>query len=81
MVKKLMDVSEHILIPKHSKISEKEKTELMQKYDITFNKLPKILITDPAIRSLDPKVGDVIKIIRPSSTAEKTTFYRGVIND
>ncbi len=71
----------HVLVPKHTKLSEKEKEELFKKYNITIRELPKILISDPAIRHLNPKENDVIKIERNSITAGKSVFYRGVIND
>jgi len=71
---------QHILVPIHKKLSEKEKAELLAKYKITIKELPKILITDPAIAGLDAKEGDVIKIIRKSPTAGKVEYYRGVIS-
>ena len=73
-------VEKHILVPKHSKLSEKDKQELFEKYNITFKELPKINKKDPAIAELDIKSGDVIKIARESPTAGKAVFYRGVIN-
>lgn len=71
----------HILIPEHTKISEKEKEELFKEYNITIRELPKIFKTDPAITNLDAKENDVIKITRKSSTAGSSVFYRGVINE
>ena len=69
-----------MLIPKHAKLSEKEKAELLEKYNITLKELPKILKDDPAIAHLDVKNGDVVKITRRSPTAGEAIFYRGVIN-
>jgi DNA-directed RNA polymerase subunit H len=71
---------EHALIPKHKKISEKEKKELFEKYCITFNDLPSIHKNDPALAGIEVEIGDVIRIERDSLTAKKTLFYRGVIN-
>ena len=71
----------HILIPKHKKISEKEKKELLETYQITINELPAILKSDPALAGMDVEVGDVIRIERESPTAGKTVFYRGVVNE
>ena len=68
----------HILVPVHKKISEKEKAELLKKYNITLKELPKILINDSAISDLDAKEGDVIKITRKSHTAGEIAYYRGV---
>lgn len=76
-----MDELKHNLIPKHTKISDSEKTELFNKYKINLRDLPKISLNDPAIAHLEPKVGDVIKIERDSETAGATEFYRGVINE
>jgi len=71
----------HVLVPEHRKLSDKEKQALFETYNITIKELPKILITDAAIRHLEPKENDVIKISRKSPTAENSVFYRGVINE
>lgn len=81
MARKKIDISNHVLVPKHTKLSEKDKKSLLEKYNISFNKLPKIMVSDPGLAKLGAKVGDVIKIDRPSITAGKTVFYRGVVND
>ncbi len=70
----------HILVPIHTKISEKEKAELLKKYNIKLKDLPKIQITDPAIQHLDVKEGDVIKISRKSRTSGESFYYRGVVS-
>jgi len=70
-----------VLVPKHTKLSEKQKEELFARYNTTSRELPKIMLKDPAIQHLEPVIGDVIKIERNSVTAEKSTFYRGVINE
>jgi len=80
MKKRKSIVKDHILVPKHIKLGEKEKEQLFEKYGITLKELPKILRDDPAIEQLDVKSGDVIKIIRKSPTAGEAVFYRGVIN-
>jgi DNA-directed RNA polymerase subunit H len=69
----------HLLVPKHTKLSEKEKQELLKKYNLTTKELPKILNTDPAIAHLEIKEGDVIKISRKSLTAGETNYYRSVL--
>jgi len=69
-----------MLVPKHAKLSEKDKEALFKKYNITSNQLPKILASDAAIAPLDVKEGDIIKIVRASPTAGTTTFYRVVVN-
>ncbi len=71
----------HILIPKHEKISDKEKETLLEKYRLSMREIPKIPINDAALQGMDIKVGDVIKITRKSATAGKAVFYRGVSNE
>jgi len=70
----------HSLVPKHLKLSDKEKNELFSLYNITQKEMPKIKKTDPAIRHLDVKEGDVIKIIRKSPTAGESIYYRVVVS-
>jgi len=69
-----------MLVPEHSKLNKKEIQELLEKYNLSLNELPKILLTDPAIEKLNVKVGDVIKVIRDSPTASTSIYYRVVIN-
>ncbi|MCX6710050.1 MAG: DNA-directed RNA polymerase subunit H [Candidatus Woesearchaeota archaeon] len=69
---------EHNLVPEHIKLSESEKQEILKKYNITENELPKILKSDAAIAHLDVKDSDVIKILRKSPTAGESIFYRVV---
>ncbi len=79
-MKKELNIETHIFVPKHSKLSQVEIDELLQKYNISLKQLSKILVTDPAIKHLEPKLGDIIRIIRNSPTVGKSVFYRVVIN-
>lgn len=79
--KKKIIIKKHDLMPKHIKLSEKEKKELFEKYVISLTDLPKISQDDPALALLNIKVGDVVKIIRSSETAGESVFYRGVISE
>jgi DNA-directed RNA polymerase subunit H (RpoH/RPB5) len=72
------DATKHELVPKHVKLSEKEKKELFETYAIDIFKLPRIFKIDPAIEHLDVKEDDVVKIFRKSPTAGETLFYRRV---
>ena len=68
------------MVPKHEIMKKEEVEELLKKYDITKDKLPKILISDPMVKLLNAKVGDVIKIERNSPTAGKYYYYRVVVS-
>ena len=72
----------HYLVPKHEKITAKEKEQLLKKYDLaTVRDLPKIFKKDAAISEFEPQEEDVIKITRESPTAGTAIFYRVVVDD
>ncbi|MBI4140840.1 DNA-directed RNA polymerase subunit H [Candidatus Woesearchaeota archaeon] len=73
------DVNEHVIVPKHSKVGEKEKNEILEKYKITLKELPRIFADDPAVAELGVKEDDVVKIARNSPTAGETLFFRRVV--
>jgi len=77
-MKKKFSLDKHSLIPKHSKLSEKEKKELFEKYSISEKELPKM--SNAAIQGLGAAPGDIIKITRQSYTAGESFFYRVVTN-
>jgi len=73
------NIMDHDLVPLHTIIPEKEKDELLKKYNIEPNQLPKILNTDPVSISIGAKPGQIVKIIRNSHTAKEAIAYRFVI--
>ena len=77
---KRVDVSKHVLISKHVVLSQREKADLLRKYNITVSSLPRILKDDPAIAKLSAKEEDVVKILRNSATAGEAVFYRVVMS-
>jgi DNA-directed RNA polymerase subunit H len=74
------DVLSHQLVPNHIILSDKEIEEVYNRFKITREQLPKILITDPCVKRISAKVGDVIKIQRESPTAGMSDFYRIVVD-
>ena len=74
-------VQEHSLVPKHTKLEKEKAEKILNKYNITKSQLPKISRKDPAIKSLDIKMGDIIKITRDSRTAGQSMFYRVVVRE
>ena len=80
MTETSFDITKHILVPEHTKLGEEEKRKLLEQYNISIKQLPQIKLDDPAIKHLNPKVGDVMKIKRISPTVGETFFYRVVIH-
>ncbi|MEM2225495.1 MAG: DNA-directed RNA polymerase subunit H, partial [Candidatus Caldarchaeum sp.] len=72
------DIAEHVLVPKHEVLSPAEAEELLKTLGVTADKLPYILPSDPMVKRLKAKVGDIIKITRRSETAGEAVYYRVV---
>ena len=79
MKKKKFEIHDHILVPKHEKLSQAKAKELLARYNINLQQLPRIFITDPAITDMDVEVGDIIKITRKSPTTGESIYYRVVV--
>ena len=77
--KQPLDILHHKLIPIHIIINEEEKKELLEKFKITPEQLPKITHTDPVTVAIGAKPGQIVKIIRKSHTAQEAVAYRLVV--
>ena len=75
-----VDISKHEFVPKHTKLSEADSEKLLSKYNISKKQLPKIFRSDPAIKEMDLKPGDIVKIVRKSQTSGESIYYRVVVN-
>jgi DNA-directed RNA polymerase subunit H len=69
----------HEYVPEHILLSKEEAEEVLKRYHVKPNQLPFILASDPAIRNLNAKPGDIVKIIRKSPTAGVSIYYRYVV--
>lgn len=74
-----VNLQDHILVPKHEILKEEEVKELLRLLGISKEQLPKIKASDPIIREIGAKPGDVVKITRKSLTAGVSIFYRLVV--
>ncbi|MDD5588339.1 MAG: DNA-directed RNA polymerase subunit H [Candidatus Nanoarchaeia archaeon] len=73
------DITTHSLVPEHIKLTEEEKKQLLQSYNISIKQFPAISQDDAMAKKLNLKIGDVIKIVRKSPTLGQSTYYRVVI--
>ncbi len=74
-----LKVAGHILVAKHEILPVEARQKVLQKYNANPEKFPYILASDPVIKEIGAKPGDVIKILRPSETAGESVYYRLVV--
>jgi DNA-directed RNA polymerase subunit H (RpoH/RPB5) len=67
----------HILQSKHTKLSEKEAEQLLEKLNVSRAQLPKILSSDPSIPE-NCEIGDLVKIERKEDN-KLNIYYRVVV--
>ncbi len=81
MAENNVDISKHVLVPKHEVINTREASKLLEEYHIEVEQLPRITTNDPMVKALNAKAGDIIKITRNSETAGVTLYYRYVVDE
>ncbi len=69
----------HIFVPEHVILTPEEAKEVLKRYNAKPEQFPYILSTDPVIKEIGAKPGDLIKIIRKSETAGEAIYYRYVV--
>lgn len=77
--KKKFNVLAHELVPKHEVLSLEEATKVLRELGVRPEQLPWIRASDPVVKALGAKPGDIIKIVRESPTAGKVVAYRYVV--
>ena len=78
-MKNSLIILEHEMVPDHQIMTDEEIQELFFTYNITKEHLPKIYNEDPAVKEIQAKIGDVIRIIRESQTAGRAESFRLVV--
>ncbi len=76
MTEERLDILKHQLVPKHEIMGAAEKKEMLEKLEISEKHMPKILDSDPVIKKIGAKPGDMIRITRKSQTAGESVYYR-----
>ncbi len=80
----------HHLVPPHQLLTEEEGAQALRELSTTIERLPKILLSDPGLKT-DPKfvaakgageplLGRLVRIRRPSQTAGEAIAYRVLIS-
>lgn len=63
-----INITKHVLVPKHEICSTAEKKKLMKDYSLTSDQLPRIKLTDPVVKHLGAKRDQLLRITRESDT-------------
>lgn len=73
------NIFEHVFVPKHEIVGAEEREKLLSDYRVQPYQLPRLKASDPAVKAIDAKPGDIVRVIRDSQTAGKYTSYRYVV--
>ncbi len=76
---KRFNVLNHVNVPKHELLADDEVVSLLKQYAIVKEQLPKIKDSDPAVKVIAGKPGQVVRVTRRSPTAGTAVAYRLVI--
>lgn len=75
-----INTSFHTLVPEHQIATDSEVKTLLETFKCSIEQIPVIYSTDPALATLNARVGDVIKINRISPiTGKPSPYFRVVI--
>ena len=77
---KKFNLFNHTLVPKHILLSKEEAQKILKQYKIKPYQLPHIKKSDPAVRAIGAKTGNILQVERKSPTAGKAIAYRYVID-
>jgi DNA-directed RNA polymerase subunit H (RpoH/RPB5) len=75
----MINLIEHILIPKHILLSKEEANNLIKTYMVQKRQLQRIYNSDPVARYYNAKIGDIFRIVRYSEKAGYGVAYRIVV--
>jgi DNA-directed RNA polymerase subunit H (RpoH/RPB5) len=73
------NIYEHVLVPKHEIATSEEREKVLSEFRVQPYQLPRLKASDPAVKAIGAKPGDIVKIMRDSPTAGKYVSYRYVI--
>lgn len=68
------------MLSKHEVLSEEEAQKILEEYRVATDELPRIRKGDPALKGLEFKVGDMVRITRKSPTAGDAFYYRLIVD-
>ena len=74
--KMTFNITKHVFVPKHILLTPEEESEVLDKYQATKNKFPKMSITDPVAKYYAIKSNQMVKILRNDPEVGLSISYR-----
>ncbi|XP_061367584.1 DNA-directed RNA polymerase V subunit 5A [Gastrolobium bilobum] len=74
----LVNITKHVLKPKHQVLTDRQKQNLLKKYNIEEKQLPRMLHTDAIARYYGFERGQVVKVTYSGEITEMHVTYRCV---
>jgi DNA-directed RNA polymerase I, II, and III subunit RPABC1 len=72
----IFNITKHIYVPKHILLTKEEEVQLLENYNTTKGKLPKMSRSDPIAKYYGMKNDQICKIIRKSPEVGEYVYYR-----
>ncbi|GJN07032.1 hypothetical protein PR202_ga24821 [Eleusine coracana subsp. coracana] len=72
----LVNITKHVLKPKHEVLTEEEKSKLLKEYNVKDSQLPRMLESDAVARYYGLGKGTVVKVIYDSELTGNHVTYR-----
>lgn len=76
----MSNILNHELVPRYEILDKKQKEQVLEKFHIINKDFPKIFSSDPVIKLINAKMGDVVRINRQSLTAGESIYFRIVVD-
>lgn len=76
---KSVNIFQSSIVPVHELLNAEEKADLLKKFNISLKQIPRIKEEDAAVKMMNAKRGDVIRIVRKSQVAGECYYYRVVV--
>ncbi|CAN0890527.1 DNA-directed RNA polymerase V subunit 5A [Linum grandiflorum] len=72
----LVNITKHVLRPRHQVLTEEEKKQLLEKYNVEDKQLPRLLKTDAIAQYYGLEKGQVVKVTYTGDITESHVTYR-----
>lgn len=74
----LVNITKHVLKPKHHVLTDREKHKLLKKYNVEEKQLPRMSATDAVARYYGLRRGQVVKVTYSGEITQSHVTYRCV---